>query len=231
MTERRLYRESKRSIEVVMTKEDDIALTQLLREEFSPLEIVAVDFESGKLQVLESLADAPDLFDVYITNPDPGERSLERLRTALRFCDDSHTEIFRSSLPRRQALYLRSYAVQRGTTKPAGHDQPVELMSWGFIHFVYDRNDAEAHRFTSKMLRLLHGMLVNRYAVVDADTGQVVREDTWARWAGPSALESCRQHPHRYINAAWCEEGEHHFLAPLPPERYEELKHRRRTKR
>src|SRR3546814_4978628 len=44
MPERAFATQSKRGLEVVMTAEDDVALTHLLRENFSPLELIAVDF-------------------------------------------------------------------------------------------------------------------------------------------------------------------------------------------
>jgi hypothetical protein len=234
MAERSFPSQSKRGLDVIMTREDDIALTRLLRENFSPLEIIAVDFEKRELRLLETLGDERNAHDVYITNPDPGEPSLERLRTALLFCGDSirGRVPFVNSLPKRQALYHRTDYIRSFAGDPG---PPLEVMHTGVIHFVYDRNDPEAHRFTNKMFRLLSKMLVNSFAVVDAETGKFVRESgpTHNLKVGPDALESCRRHPNRYIQHEWSRpgEGEYLYLAPLPPERYEEQKSRRRKTR
>lgn len=231
MAQRSFPTQSKRGFGVIMTREDDIALTNLLRENFSPLEIIAVDFKKQELRLLNSLGDEEGTFHVYIVSPDPGEQWLERLRTALLFCDDTvrGTTLFDNSLPRRQALYHRTRRIHSSAGRPG----PLrEVMDEGIFHFVYDRKDLGAHRFTNKMIRLLSKMLVNRFAVVDAETGQFVRESDpiYMLKVGPGALESCRQHPNRYLGFAWSRagEGEHLYLAPLSPERYEELRPRRR---
>src|SRR5690606_38068698 len=66
MVERSFRSQSKRGFGVVMTREDDVALTHLLRENVSPLEIIAVDFATQELKLLESLGDDRGVFDVYI---------------------------------------------------------------------------------------------------------------------------------------------------------------------
>lgn len=231
MPERAFATQSKRGLDVVMTEEDDVALTRLLRETFSPLEIIGVNFRQQQMQVLESLADSQPHAVIYIMNPDPGEESIERLETALLFCSGGRDDVFRSSLPRRQALYLRSNSIEPMTTKLRGRGQPVEILAEGRFLFTYDRTDPEAHRFTNKMFRLLSKMLVNRFAAVDAETDQFLREHgpTHSFRVGPGALESCRKHPRRYIKVGPMRDEETRlFLAPLPAEAYELQKRRRR---
>lgn len=230
VAERSFPSQSKRGFDVIMTREDDIAVTELLREHFPRLEIIGADFRKRELRLLNSLGDERNLFDVFITDPDPGEQWLDRLQTALLFCDDTvgGRLPFRNALPRRQALYHRTDSIHSSAGRPG---PPLEVMGRGVLHFTYDRKDPEAHRFTNKMFRLLSKMLVNRFAVVDAETGQFVRESDPVHnlKVGPGALESCRQHPNRYIDFEWPRpgEGEYLYLAPLPPEKYEELKGRR----
>jgi len=232
MPERAFATQSKRGLDVVMTEEDDVALTRLLRETFSPLEIIGVNIREQRMQVLESLADSQPHMEIYIMNPDPGEKSIERLETALLFCNNGRDDIFRNSLPRRQALYLRRNGVEPMTTKLRGRGQPAEILEEGRFLFTYDRTDPEAHRFTNKMLRLLSEKLVNRFAVVDAETDQLIHEHwpTHSFRAGPGALESCRRHPRRYIKVGPMRDEETRlFLAPLPAEAYELQKRRRRA--
>lgn len=231
MPERAFATQSKRGFEVIMTDEDDVALTKLLRETFSPLEIIGVDIRRQQMQVLESLTDSQPGMRIFITNPDPGEKSIERLQTALLFCNDGRDAIFRNSLPRRQAGYYRGFSVVPTTTGIYGRGQPVEVLSGGSFFFTYDRTDPEAHRFTNKMFRLLSHMLENRFASVDAETGQVLCEvgPTHNLKVGPGALENCRRHPRRYICASdMRDEDTRLFLAPLPAEVYEQRKRRRR---
>jgi hypothetical protein len=221
MPERAFATQSKRGLTVFMTEEDDAAFMELLRQNFSRLAIVCVDFSEEKLEIRDSLPPAVFGTSVFITNPDPGEELLDRLQTALLLSGKRESQIFRSSLPRRHANYIQSHHVHRGTIK--GWDQPVECLDEGFFHFTYDRTDPEAHRFANKMLRLLKKMLVNRFAVVDAETGRVVHEN-WpihGRWAAPGALESCRRHPHRYLAVGpMRDEDTHLFFAPMPPDAY-----------
>ncbi len=232
MPERAFATQSKRGLDVIMTEEDDVAFMELLDQNFSPLVIVCVDFRKEKLELMDTLPpDVPGM-TVYITHPDPGDKLLDRLQTALLFCGRTESEIFRNALPRRHAIYHQSHGVGAWTTKLWDRGQPIEVLHQGCIHFTYDRTDPEAHRFTNKVLRLLKKMLVNRFAVVDAETGRTVHANwpAYGRWVGPGALESCRRHPHRYLGAGPMRDEETRlFLAPMPPEAY--AKQRKRTKR
>lgn len=215
-----------------MTAEDDVALTHLLRENFSPLELIAVDFRQQQLQVLETLADADPRMSIFIMNPNPGESSIERLRTALLFCSVTAETVFRNSLPRRQARYHRTNRINRCTTKLHERGQTVEILDKGVFFFTYDRTDPEAHRFTNKMFRLLKKMTVNRFAMVDAETDQFVCEHwpTHGFRAAPGALESCRKYPHRYISVGRMRDEETClFMAPLPAAAYEKERAGRRS--
>ncbi|GIK98177.1 MAG: hypothetical protein BroJett029_23860 [Alphaproteobacteria bacterium] len=231
MAERSFPSQAKRGFQVIMTREDDIALTALLREHFPNLEIIAVAHDKRELRVLGSLGDERGLPTVFIMDPDPGEQWLDRLQTALLFSDDTcrGRMLFRNALPRRQALYHRTDHVYSSAGQPGPFR---ETMHEGTFHFVYDREDREAHRFTNKMFRLLSKMLVSKFAVVDAETRQFVRESdvTHMLKVGPDALESCRRHPNRYLGREISRAGDVEYLclAPLSPERYEELRRRRR---
>lgn len=223
MPERAFATQSKRGIDVTMTEEDDVAFMELLRQNFSPLVIVCVKFREEELELMDTLPPEVPGMTVYITNPDPGDELLDRLQTALLFCERSESEIFRNVLPRRHVIYHQSHGVDAFTTKLWGSGQPVEVLDRGCMHFTYDRTDLEVHRFTNKVLRLLKKMLVNRFAVVDAETGQTTHLNwlTHGHWVGPGALESCRRHRHRYLGVGPKRDKETRlFLAPMSSEAY-----------
>ena len=94
---------------------------------------------------------------------------------------------------------------------------PIEVHNEGVFHFVYERDDAIAHAFTEKILRLLKKFLVSQFAIVNAATGEVIKEVRGgsSRWIGPHVIESCRLHPNRYICFAYSGiPGATHCLAP-----------------
>lgn len=227
---------TRRCLYLIMTQQDDEALSELLRRHFSPIEIIEVDFGKKELLVRESLAQSNIGKELYITNPDPGELSLDRLRTSLLFCDEVRKQVFHDTLPRRFALYQPSHYIATFTSKLDESGVPVEVLDQAYLHFMYDRDNAEAHRFANKIWRLLSKELASTFALVDAETGTFLKE--WGPVsmlrAGQDALETCRQHPHRYLAVAGpMKDAETRlFYAPLSRERYEELKlQKRRAKR
>lgn len=230
MPSRAFPSQSKRGFEVIVAKEDDVSLTRLLRDSFSHLETLAVDFRTKNLEIIESLADAPKYSPIYIISPDPGDGSVERLRTAVLFCNDLRNDVFHASLPRRHALYHSFYGTHPFTTKLRGQGLPVEMMAKGGYSFTYDCNGVESTDSPTRC-SLLSKVLVSRFAIVDAETGEFVGESgpCFRLKVGPGALDSCRNNRHRSIGVGGMRDEETRlFLAPLPPEGFRELKQRRR---
>lgn len=209
----------RRSRQAVMSNEDNAALTELLRQKVSPLQFLYVDFNARTIRELDSLVDK-NARSIYVTSPEPGDRSLEELKQVLRRV--KYEAQFWKQLPRRHFLYHPLRGFRRGWSRPrekAGVE--VEVSVEAFFHFVYDKDDPVAHAFSEKILRLLNKFLVHHFAVVNAETGEVVHEIRRGstRWAGPHVVESCRRTPRRYLDISFGSgpDGEMLCIAPLPP--------------
>lgn len=205
----------KRSLQVFMNDEDILAFTEILRQAVSPLEMLEVDFRRGRIRRLDSLL-AGKSWNLFITSPLDGEPSLADLQDVLQYTDELTEEPFLSVMPRRQARFIPMRGIRR--TSPAREGgAPIEVHNEGVFHFVYERDDAIAHAFTEKILRLLKKFLVSQFAIVNAATGEVIKEVRGgsSRWIGPHVIESCRLHPNRYICFAYSGiPGATHCLAP-----------------
>ncbi len=208
----------RRSRQAVMGNEDNAALTELLRQKVSPLQFLDVDFNARTIRELDSLVDE-SAHSIHVTSPEPGDRGLEELAQVLR--QVKHEVQFWKKLPRRQFLYLPLRGFRKGWSRPREKGGiEVEVSVEAFFHFVYDKDDPVAHAFAEKILRLLNKFLVHHFAVVNAETGEVVLEirEGSSRWAGPHVVESCRRTPRRYldISAGAGPNGEMLCIAPLP---------------
>lgn len=210
----------RRSRQAVMSDEDNAALTELLRQKVSPLQFLDVNFKARTIRELDSLVDKT-AYSIYVTSPEPGDCSLEELAQELRRVE-YEAQLWKK-LPRRHFLYHPLRGFRKGWSRPEEEGGvEVEVSVEAVFHFVYDTDDQIAHAFAEKILRLLNKLLVHHFAVVNAETGEMVLEirKGSTRWAGPHVVENCRRTPRRYldISAGAGPRGEMLCIAPLPPE-------------
>jgi hypothetical protein len=202
----------------------------VLRQNISPLEFLAVDFNYRRMRRLESLVDKT-AWNIYIVSPAPGDASFEQLQDTLRRTHELTREPFESALPSRHACYVPMRGIRRGPSRLNKKEGglTIEVHNEASFQFIYDRDDAIAHAFSNKILRILDKFLIHHFAVVNPETGEVLRESV--SWAGPHLVEGCRQNPNRYVRYSGSDvDGVLLCIAPMSPEAYERRAIRKRAK-